>query len=336
MEKVSAMVEYSKSDLIQFNGRFLSPNVILIEPKSKIFTSNTLLFNDEVKLVVDTGFQYGTGQLDTAKEFLNIGVDDLVFFSHYHIDHIIGSYTFSETPKLIHSLEKDALVNNKTFLQFCHQSEFSSQVWNQWSSHFKRFLMQEGLSRWSDLLLNDIQSIDLKNGLNLGKKNLDIIHLPGHSPGHCGLYEPDSQVLFIGDIDLSKFGPWYGWRNANLQSFRQSIVTLEDFINNHEISWIIPSHTVPIEDKQECLRRLGDYCKIFDKRKTRIMEFITQKQKNGTTLEEITEQSIIYQGKKSNPPFVFETFEQFMIEHHLEELSLEKSIFYDNHRIYAT
>ena len=171
--------------------------------------------------------------------------------------------------------------------------------------------------------------------MDIGKKSVDIIHLAGHSPGHCGLYEPDSQVLFIGDIDLSKFGPWYGWRNADIQSFRQSLVKLEDFIENNEISWIIPSHTAPIEDKQECLTRLENYSKVFDERKGRIIEFITQKQKDGTTIEEITIQSFIYQGKKSDPPFIFETFERFMVEHHLKELFFEEGVYYDHDRIFV-
>ncbi len=329
------MVHYSKSDLARFNGRILSPNVVLIRPKSKLFTSNTLLFDDQVKLVVDAGFQHRTGQLNTVKEFFNIGLEDSIFFSHYHIDHIIGSYTFSETPKLIHPSEKDALINKKTFLEFCHQSDLSSSDWDQWTSHFENFLKQEGLSGWSDLTLSNIQSIDLDCTLDIGKKSVDIIHLPGHSPGHCGLYEPDSKVLFIGDIDLSKFGPWYGWRNADIQSFRRSIDKLENFIENHEISWIVPSHTSPIEDKQECLTRLRNYSKVFDERKGRIIEFLTQKQKNGTTIEEITIQSFIYQGKKSEPPFIFETFERFMVEHHLKELFLENGIYYDDDRIFV-
>ena len=72
------------------------------------------------------------------------------------------------------------------------------------------FLEYEGLSGWKDLALDHIQSFDINKPLDLGEIRLEFLHLPGHSPGHCGLYEPESKVLFIGDIDLSKFGPWYG------------------------------------------------------------------------------------------------------------------------------
>lgn len=327
------MGKYAKSDLSRFNGRVLSPKIILITPQSKLFTSNTLIFDDEIKLVVDTGFQHGTGQLRSVRDFFNIGSDDSVFFSHYHIDHTIGSYIFSQSSKLIHGTEKDALVNEETFLKFCYQYNLNPSEYNKWKPRFLSFLEYEELSEWSDLTLNNIQSIDTSNPLDLGKTSLDILHLPGHSPGHCGLYEPDSRILFIGDIDLSKFGPWYGWRNANLQSFRESLVNLKQFIEENEISLIITSHSSPIENKQDCLLRLENYCKIFDERKRRILEFIIKHQPEGTTIGEITKQSLIYQGKKSTPPFVFETFERFMVEHHLEELTMEGHIDYEGDRV---
>lgn len=36
--------------------------------------------------------------------------------------------------------------------------------------------------------------------IDLGDRRLEVLHLPGHTPGSIGLYEPDSRTLFSGDV----------------------------------------------------------------------------------------------------------------------------------------
>lgn len=38
---------------------------------------------------------------------------------------------------------------------------------------------------------------------DLGGRTLEVIHTPGHSPGHCCFYEPDKQYLYSGDLIYS-------------------------------------------------------------------------------------------------------------------------------------
>ena len=35
--------------------------------------------------------------------------------------------------------------------------------------------------------------------VKLGKMDIEVLHTPGHTPGHVALYEPDSKSLFTGD-----------------------------------------------------------------------------------------------------------------------------------------
>ncbi|MFX0066928.1 MAG: MBL fold metallo-hydrolase [Candidatus Hermodarchaeota archaeon] len=312
------MVKITNELLSRFNGRLLSPGIILLQPMVKsFFTSNSLLFLDETTLVLETGFQFGSGQLRTVRDLFN---PDLILFSHYHIDHIFGCYLFSECPKLIHRSDQPAFISFEEFLTFCFGGSMpNTDELNNWNEHFSTFLELESLSGWDDLGLDNHQVIESNDTLNLGEMTLEIIHLPGHTPGHCCFYEPTSQVLFIGDFDiLSKFGPWYGWRNTNLSLFRSSTETLKHFVENNEITTIVPSHSRPLQ-KQKCLDRLIVFNKVFDKRDEQILKFIAN-QKDGTTISEIADQSFIYQGKKSDPPYVWEFFERIHIEKHVEEL----------------
>ncbi|MFX0173934.1 MAG: MBL fold metallo-hydrolase, partial [Candidatus Hodarchaeota archaeon] len=105
--------------LTTLNGTELFPNIFLFRPKSSnLLTSNTLVFNDETVLTVDAGFQHGTKQIREIKEFFNIGTKDILFLSHYHLDHVIGSHLFPESQKLIHQSEIEALHDKESFLRF--------------------------------------------------------------------------------------------------------------------------------------------------------------------------------------------------------------------------
>jgi glyoxylase-like metal-dependent hydrolase (beta-lactamase superfamily II) len=60
--------------------------------------------------------------------------------------------------------------------------------------------------------------------INLGNVTVDVINAPGHTPGHLAFFFREPEVLFIGDYDLTKFGPWYG-------DLRSSIKDTVDTIN---------------------------------------------------------------------------------------------------------
>ncbi|MFW9915929.1 MAG: MBL fold metallo-hydrolase [Candidatus Thorarchaeota archaeon] len=325
------MATYTQEELGRFNATLLSPEIVLIRPQnSRQFTSNMLFFNDQVKLMVDTGgFQHGSKRTVSIRDFFQISSNDIVLLSHYHLDHTMGSHVFSENSKIIHPSEEVALKNIDNYFKFSLGPKAESEDLELWKQFFINFLKQEGLADWTDLAFDKIESSDTRNSLDLGKKVIEIIHLPGHSPGHCGIYEPESGILFIGDIDVGlKFGPWYGWDNSDLVLFRETIRKLKEFIEENEISVVIPSHSASI-DKPTCLKHLNKFSKMFDERKRKILEFITQQQ-GGVTIKELVSQSIIHQGKNIH---LWEVFEQIMVEKHLKELEGEKRISYEGENI---
>ena len=54
------------------------------------------------------------------------------------------------------------------------------------------------------------------------------IHLPGHTRGHCALLAEPDGVLFLGDIDLSGFGPYYGDAWSCLEDFERSLARVRE------------------------------------------------------------------------------------------------------------
>lgn len=325
------MKPYNTEDLVSFNGTEIAPGIILIRPSMRQYlTTNSLLFLDETKLVVDAGFQYNSGQLQKISDRIN---PDILLFSHYHLDHVFGSHVFSDSKKKIHISEMSPFSSLEDFLKFCYyDTPISKEIAEIWEDRLHFFLSLENLSDWKELTLDRVESFKSTDSFDLGEMNVKVIHLPGHSPGHCGFYESTNEVLFIGDIDISKASfAWYGWKNSDLEQFRKSVLLVKEFIQENEVSAIIPSHSKPVS-KEEALKRLEALYNVFDFRKKQILDFIAKKM-NGTSILEITKQSFIYQGKKSDPPYVWELFEKIHIEKHLEELIKEEKVSYDGNLI---
>ncbi len=196
-------------------------------------------------------------------------------------------------------------------------------------------LKREGINDWSDLRLDNVISFGSNENIDLGVTQLQILHLPGHSPGHSGVYETENQILFIGDIDLSgKFGPWYGWWNSELDTFKKSVEYVIDFVSRNEISRIVSSHTHDVS-KEEGIHLLNNFLNSFDAREQQIKTYITQK-RTGVTLKQIVDQSIIYQGKQSDPPYVWEYFESVHVKKHIEALMKKNEVISEGDIIFNT
>ena len=73
--------------------------------------------------------------------------------------------------------------------------------------------------------------------LDLGNRNLTVIHTPGHSPGHCCFYEAERKCLYSGDLIykgcLDAFYP-----TTDPQQFYQSVKK----IGALKIDKVLPAH----------------------------------------------------------------------------------------------
>ena len=75
--------------------------------------------------------------------------------------------------------------------------------------------------------------------LDLGERKLEVIHLPGHTPGSIALLDVESRVLISGDPiqdgRIFMFGPF-----RNMQTYIKSLAHLRDWYGRFDEIW--PSH----------------------------------------------------------------------------------------------
>jgi glyoxylase-like metal-dependent hydrolase (beta-lactamase superfamily II) len=122
---------------------------------------------------------------------------------------------------------------------------------------------------------------------DLGGRTVTVVHLPGHTPGHSGfLIEPDG-FLFVADIDLTSFGPFYGDVGSSLPDFEASMRRCREI----DARWYGTAHQKGvIEGATEFSRRLDDFVGVVEKRDATLLAFLHEPR----TVEEIAEHRLVY------------------------------------------
>jgi len=257
---------------------------------------NSLFIDDREKVIIDPG----SGKELLKKLEMEKGIDCIVN-SHYHEDHTAFNYLFPEAKLYVPRDEVPCFTSLEQLLDF------------------SGLLGTDLEHKWRDIFLNNFNYTErtpdreFSDGdlLNFGDTTLQVIHTPGHTIGHSSFFFPDEKVLFMGDLDLTAFGPWYGDRVSDIDQTIASLHTLltipaRIFITSHEVGIIEGDITKAVED----------YIAIIDKRENTLLNFLEKPR----TMSEIVNQWIIYK-KPGDPREYFEAGERGMITKHLDRLT---------------
>ena len=123
---------------------------------------------------------------------------------------------------------------------------------------------------------------------DVGGSRIRAIHMPGHTAGHTVLLVEPEGVAFIGDIDLSSFGPYYGDACSSLADFRRSLARLPEIPAK---VWVTSHHRGVYTDAGKFNRDLAAYAARLDMREQRLLEML----ENGPrTLASLAEERLLY------------------------------------------
>ena len=121
-----------------------------------------------------------------------------------------------------------------------------------------------------------------------GGVTVTAFHLPGHTSGHCALLvEPDG-VAFIGDIDLTGFGPYYGDATSDLGQFRQSLQKVREI---DACVWVTSHHRGVLTDRAAFLDALNQFAGKIDERDDKLLAYLRERPH---TLDELVARGILY------------------------------------------
>jgi hydroxyacylglutathione hydrolase len=256
--------------------------------------SHSLYINDGGGVLIDCG----SDPEEIARLQRENGLA-VIIMTHYHEDHFYFLHRFPAVEVWTTALDAPPLESLANLL------DQSGAVGTRFEAGYKKRLIEE----YNYVACTIARRIEDNETLRFGGIAARAVIAPGHTPGHLCLHFPEEDVLFLGDYDLTPFGPWYGDRVADIDDFLRSgrmLAGLGADIN-------VASHEEPIHKGSIC-EKMERYLSVIDQRDEKLVEYLSEPR----SMEEIIAHRIVY-GKNAASEW-FDGGEYALMARHLERM----------------
>ena len=207
-----------------------------------------------------------------------------VVMTHYHEDHFTYLSRLPDAEVWSSGADAPALESIETLLAWY------GMVGTEWDAFFRKLLTEKFYFKPRTIG----RTIADGEELRFGKTRAVAVVAPGHTPGHLCLHFPDDGILFLGDYDLTAFGPWYGDLTGDMEAFRRSALRLAAIAaDRYVVSHEGPVHRGPIAEKMLA------YLAVIDRREEALREYVREPR----TRAEIIARRLIYGPGRDGPWF---------------------------------
>ena len=229
---------------------------------------------------------------------------DRILLSHCHQDHVAGVHLFSDATCHTHENELYAVASMDGLCELHgvpedERADFESNV----DQHFNFHARPDAVG------YKDGDIFDLGGGVTI-----EVIFTPGHTHGHsCLLVRGEHRkddLLFLADIELSGFGPYYGGVNSSLEQFDQSL----DLVRSIDVPWFGTFHHLGVLDKEAFLKRSAQYQGMIGYRENKLRDYMATPR----TIDQAVQHRIIY--RKSDVGPSNDRSEHWMLTQHVERM----------------
>ncbi len=232
------------------------PNAVfsIQEPRHWQKVISFLILGDERAALFDTGM----GIRDISKVVAKLtNLDVIVINSHTHFDHVGDNHRFDEIYVYDHPNALKWLIGGQTsdMLGFDSRPEAFPEGYPEGFDPDKyviRPVREKAIN-----LLHDGDVIDL------GDRQLEVIHTPGHSDDSIMLLDRENRSLFTGDT----FYPDYLFAfidedrgGSNLQIYEETMIEIAKLAP--ELDYLCCSHTKPLVDPALLLRAAEAFTEV--------------------------------------------------------------------------
>ena len=164
--------------------------------------------------------------------------------------------------------------------------------------------------------------------LDFGGVTLEVLHTPGHTRGHsCFIVSwgeaVDEKFVYLGDIELTGFGPYYGDAWSSLVDFEDSIEKLRHVDAGW---WLTFHHKGLIESRGQFLVMLDAFASMIDTREENLLEYIREPR----TMDEIVAHRFVYRPGQTG--FMVDEVERRSMGMHLARLLSTGRVRFDDDR----
>jgi glyoxylase-like metal-dependent hydrolase (beta-lactamase superfamily II) len=201
---------------------------------------------------------------------------DRVLHSHCHEDHFAGSFLYPGVPWLFHEADLPGIRSLDALLDLYGYSEPMRSAWSSVVVEQFHFTPRP-------------DAVAFRGGdvFDLGGVTVEAIHAPGHTRGHCFFRIEPAGLVYLADVDLSSFGPYYGDAWSDLEDFERTLMTARDLDASYYATF---HHIGVIEGKAAYLERLDRFAAVIADRERRLLAYLAEPH----TLDDIVQHRFIY------------------------------------------
>jgi glyoxylase-like metal-dependent hydrolase (beta-lactamase superfamily II) len=256
--------------------------------------NSLLVVGRESALVVDPSLTIA----ETAAS--DLPAVDLVVNSHCHEDHVAGNFRFPSVPWHLPAADLPGIRSLDGLMAIYG---FDGAV----DDAFRKVVVEQFhfTPRLDALAFLDGDVFDL------GGVTVRAVAAPGHTRGHTFfVVEPDG-VVYLGDVDLSSFGPYYGDAWSDLEDFERTLAMARTIEARFHATF---HHIGVLEGRAAYLERLDRFVAVIADRERRLLDFLGEPR----TLDAIAAHRFVY--RPQDPVPFADTVERRSMGQHVERL----------------
>lgn len=286
-------------------ARFGPVRVIFGERGGRYPEGNSLIVEgDREHVLVDPSLALvgAGGELPRADRVLN---------SHCHEDHIAGNHLYPRAPWLVHAADRPGFRSLDDMMAiYGYQEPADEEI----DRVFRKLVVEQ----FHYTPRADVEALCEGDRFDLGGVTLEVIHTPGHTRGHCCFLVEWSEsgstrrLLYLGDIDLSSFGPYYGDASSDLGQFRRSLQRLRQLPAS---VWITSHHKGVLTDRAAFDDALRAFAARLDEREARLLRML---ERGPRTPADLAQERLLY--PPGHADLWVDCAEARSIAQHLDEL----------------
>ena len=216
-----------------------------------------IIKSEDRSLIIDTGFNS-----EECRQAFRSGIQELgisldkadLLVTHLHSDHCGLAAALNREGVPVYAGEIDGrMINEMAGIQF----------WNNFESYKRAFdLEKDNVSfhnhpgyRYCPKEPVKFRTVREGDRIDAGRYSFKVIDIPGHTPGHIGLYEEKHRLFFCGDHILDRITP-----NIAFWGFGQDILAVYfgslRKVYEYDIDYLLTAHRNIIKDHRSRINEI--------------------------------------------------------------------------------
>ncbi|MFW9787871.1 MAG: MBL fold metallo-hydrolase [Candidatus Thorarchaeota archaeon] len=187
-----------------------------------------IIHTPESVIFIDSGMSAYSGAYlwSLAEERMDTTKDLYLILTHKDTDHHFGMNEIRKHGATVisHEYSADYISENSDL----SDNPIAERIRKEY--HKKDVLGEVILNRPDQTITHDTT-------LNLGDE-IQILSVPGHTPGDIAVYHPRSKILFAGDTILEGMDPYIRPDSINIETWIGNLERLKGL----DIEWVLPGH----------------------------------------------------------------------------------------------